>query len=169
VLDRAGSTVPARAAYSVAGYRNSLYQLNLSASCIFLGIPAASTGPKLLAMRVRQASPLAVRNGTLKKMLYISARNWSFQGPEPHGPVSASSKSLKNDQSKLVKLFMRTLLRPTCHHFPTGRLWARVAVRNTQRELRVAFSRWETAYNKGNFYRDIRILSEMQRNGSSNL
>jgi hypothetical protein len=30
-------------------------------------------------------------------------------------------------------------------------------------------SRWETAYNKENFYRGIRILLELQRNGSSTL
>src|SRR5512143_2122767 len=57
---------------------------------------------------VRQASPWAVRKGILKT-LYISARNWSFHGPEPQGPLSASSVSLKKDQSKFVRLFIRTL------------------------------------------------------------
>src|ERR1035441_640320 len=100
------------------------YQLNLSASCIFLEFPAAFTAPKGELLEgnwgtVRQALPEAVRNGILK-MLYISARNCSFQGPEPHGPLSASSVSLKNDQSKFVRLFMRTLFLPHVPSLPTN-------------------------------------------------
>ena len=44
---------------------------------------------------------------------------------------------------------------------------ARVAIRNAQRELRLVLDRWETAYRKENFYRGIRILLELQREGSS--
>jgi hypothetical protein len=46
---------------------------------------------------------------------------------------------------------------------------ARVAIRNAQRELRLVLDRWETAYRKENFYREIRILLELQREGCSNL
>ena len=46
---------------------------------------------------------------------------------------------------------------------------ARVAIRNAQRELRSVLDRWETAYRKENFYRGIRILLELQRDGSSTL
>jgi len=46
---------------------------------------------------------------------------------------------------------------------------ARVAIRNAQRELRSALDRWDTAYRKENFYRGIRILLELQRDGSSTL
>ena len=46
---------------------------------------------------------------------------------------------------------------------------ARVAIRNAQRELRSVLDRWETAYRKENFYRGIRILLELQREGSSTL
>jgi hypothetical protein len=46
---------------------------------------------------------------------------------------------------------------------------ARVAIRNAEKELRAVLNRWETAYNKENFYRGIRILLELQRNGSSQL
>jgi hypothetical protein len=35
--------------------------------------------------------------------------------------------------------------------------------------FRAALSRWETAYNKENFYRGIRILPELQRNRCSAL
>jgi hypothetical protein len=50
-----------------------------------------------------------------------------------------------------------------------GRPRARVAIRNAQRELRSVLDRWETAYSKENFYRGIRILLELQRDGSSTL
>src|SRR5215472_5640009 len=46
---------------------------------------------------------------------------------------------------------------------------AKVAIRNAQRELRSVLARWETAYRKENFYRGIRILLELQREGSSTL
>jgi hypothetical protein len=46
---------------------------------------------------------------------------------------------------------------------------ATVAIRNAQRELRSVLERWETAYRKENFYRGIRILLELQREGSSTL
>jgi hypothetical protein len=46
---------------------------------------------------------------------------------------------------------------------------AKVAIRNAQRELRLVLDRWETAYRKETFYRGIRILLELQRDGSSSL
>jgi hypothetical protein len=46
---------------------------------------------------------------------------------------------------------------------------ARVAIRNAQSELRSILNRWETAYSKESFYRGIRILLELQRDGSSSL
>jgi hypothetical protein len=51
----------------------------------------------------------------------------------------------------------------------TDRPRARVAIWNAQRELRSILNRWETAYRKENFYRGIRILLELQRDGSSAL
>ena len=44
---------------------------------------------------------------------------------------------------------------------------ARVAQQQMKKDLKAILSRWETAYNKENFYRGIRILLELQRNGSS--
>ena len=46
---------------------------------------------------------------------------------------------------------------------------ARVAIQNAEKELRGVLNRWETAYNKENFYRGIRIFLELQRNGVSKL
>ena len=44
---------------------------------------------------------------------------------------------------------------------------ARVAIRNAQRDLRSVLDGWETAYRKENSYRGIRILLELQRDGST--
>lgn len=44
---------------------------------------------------------------------------------------------------------------------------AKVALRNATKEFNTVLSQWETAYNKENFYRGIRILLELQRNGVS--
>jgi hypothetical protein len=46
---------------------------------------------------------------------------------------------------------------------------AQVALRNATKQVKAVLRRWETAYNKENFYRGIRILLELQRNGSSAL
>ena len=46
---------------------------------------------------------------------------------------------------------------------------AKVAIEHVGKELRAALQRWEIAYNKENFYRGIRVLLELQRNGSSKL
>ncbi len=44
---------------------------------------------------------------------------------------------------------------------------ARNAIEHAGKALRL--NRWKIAYNKENFYRGIRILLELQRNGASNL
>jgi hypothetical protein len=54
-------------------------------------------------------------------------------------------------------------------HLRKNRPRARIAIENAGKELRTALKRWETAYNKENFYRGIRILLELQRSGSSKL
>ena len=46
---------------------------------------------------------------------------------------------------------------------------ARLAILTAQRELRSVLDRWETNYRKENFYRGIRIILELQREGSSTL
>jgi hypothetical protein len=46
---------------------------------------------------------------------------------------------------------------------------AKVASGNAQGELRSVLDRWETAYRKESFYRGIRILLELQRDGFSTL
>ena len=46
---------------------------------------------------------------------------------------------------------------------------AKMAQKQAQSNYKATLGRWETAYNKENFYRGIRILLELQRNGSSKL
>jgi hypothetical protein len=46
---------------------------------------------------------------------------------------------------------------------------ALVALKNATKQFKTELGRWEIAYNKENFYRGIRILLELQRNGSSAL
>jgi hypothetical protein len=46
---------------------------------------------------------------------------------------------------------------------------ARVALKKANHEFKALLNRWETAYDKENFYRGIRILLELQRNGASKL
>src|SRR4051794_5183389 len=46
---------------------------------------------------------------------------------------------------------------------------AHVTIKNAGKELRIALERWETAYRKETFYRGLRVLLELQRNGSSGI
>jgi len=46
---------------------------------------------------------------------------------------------------------------------------ARVSIRNAAKDLRAVLRRWETAYNKESFYRGLRVLLELQRNGVSKI
>jgi hypothetical protein len=46
---------------------------------------------------------------------------------------------------------------------------ARVSIGNSEKEMKVLLKQWEIAYRKESFYRGIRILLEVQRNGSSRL
>ena len=46
---------------------------------------------------------------------------------------------------------------------------ARVAIKIASKEAKAALDRWETAYNKESFYRGLRVLLELQRNGASKI
>src|ERR1700730_6956992 len=46
---------------------------------------------------------------------------------------------------------------------------AHVALKNDTKQFSAVLSRWETAYNKENFFRGIDILLELQRKGYSKL
>ena len=46
---------------------------------------------------------------------------------------------------------------------------AQVALKNANKQFKMVLNRWEIVYSKENFYRGIRILLELHRNGSSKL
>ena len=86
-----------------------------------------------------------------------------FRANIPPRWIKNARRSRKRIEPEIAKAF-RSLKR-----LRIDRPRARVAIRSTQRELRPILDRWETAYCKENFYRGIRILLELQRDGSSNL
>jgi hypothetical protein len=46
---------------------------------------------------------------------------------------------------------------------------AKAAIQNARKDLRLALKAWELAYQKEGFYRGVRILLELNRNGSTKL
>ena len=46
---------------------------------------------------------------------------------------------------------------------------ARVVLKQVKHRAKTVMAQWETAYQKENFYRGIRVLLELERNGSSKL
>ena len=46
---------------------------------------------------------------------------------------------------------------------------AQIALKDARKTLKTVLSRWDTAFSKENFYRGIRTLLELQRNGFSKL
>jgi hypothetical protein len=86
-----------------------------------------------------------------------------FRANIPPRSIKNARASRKRIEPEIVNGF-RSLKR-----LRMNRPRARVAIRNAQRELRSVLDRWEVAYRKENFYRGIRILLELQRDGSSNL
>src|SRR5437868_5182082 len=46
---------------------------------------------------------------------------------------------------------------------------AKAAIRSARQDLRMALKEWEIAYRKEGFYRGVRILLELNRNGSTSL
>jgi len=86
-----------------------------------------------------------------------------FRANIPPRWIKNARSSRKRIEPEIAKAF-RFL-----KHLRIDRPNARVAIRNAQRELRSTLDTWELAYRKENFYRGIRILLELQRNGSSSL
>jgi hypothetical protein len=86
-----------------------------------------------------------------------------FRANIPPRWIGNAQRSRKRIEPEIAEGF-RSLKR-----LRTRRPRARVAIRNAQRDLRSVLDRWEVAYRKENFYRGIRILLELQRDGSSTL
>jgi len=84
-----------------------------------------------------------------------------FRANIPPRWIRNAQKSRKRIEPEIVKS-LRSL-----KSIQRNRPRAKVALKNADRQFKAVLSRWETAYNKENFYRGIRILLELQRNGSS--
>ena len=52
-------------------------------------------------------------------------------------------------------------------HLRKKRPGAKAAIKHADKELRAVLRQWEIAYAKEIFYRGVRVLLEIQRNGSS--
>jgi len=76
-------------------------------------------------------------------------------------------KNARNSRKRMEPEIVEALLAVTS--LRKNRPRAQVARRNADKHAKAVLSRWETAYNKENFYRGIRILLELQRNGASML
>jgi hypothetical protein len=86
-----------------------------------------------------------------------------FRANIPPRWIKNAQQSRKRIEPEIVEA-LRSLIR-----MRKDRPRAQVAIKKANHEFKAALSRWETAYNKENFYRGIRILLELQRNGSSKL
>ena len=86
-----------------------------------------------------------------------------FRANIPPRWIRNAQKSRKRIEPEIVEA-LRSL-----NSIRRNRPRAHVALKNASKQLKAILSHWETAYNKENFYRGIRILLELQRNGSSKL
>ena len=88
---------------------------------------------------------------------------FKFRANIPPRWIGNAQKSRKRIEPEIVKALR------SVKSIQRNRPRAQVALRNANKQFKAVLSRWETAYNKENFYRGIRILLELQRNGSSAL
>lgn len=77
--------------------------------------------------------------------------------------IDNARRSRKRREPEILNAF-RKLARLRRYH-PR----AKAAISEAQQELRTVLKDWETAYQKENFYRGIRVLLDIQRIGSSKL
>ena len=88
---------------------------------------------------------------------------FKFRANIPPRWIGNARKSRKRIEPEIVEA-LRSVKR-----IQRNRPRAKVALRNANKQFKAVLNRWETAYDKENFYRGIRILLELQRNGSSAL
>jgi len=86
-----------------------------------------------------------------------------FRANIPPRWIKNAQKSRKRIEPEIVKALHFIISMRRDHP------WAQVALKKSNRKYKAVLSRWETAYNKENFYRGIQILLELQRNGLSKL
>jgi hypothetical protein len=86
---------------------------------------------------------------------------FKFRANIPPRWIRNAQESRKRIEPEIVKA-LRSVA-----NIQRNRPRAQVALKNAKKELKAVLCQWETAHNKENFYRGIRILLELQRNGSS--
>ena len=88
---------------------------------------------------------------------------FKFRANIPPRWIKNAQKSRKRIEPEIVEALrsVRSIQR--------NRPRAQVALKHANKQFKVVLTRWETAYDKENFYRGIRILLELQRNGVSKL
>jgi hypothetical protein len=86
-----------------------------------------------------------------------------FRANIPPRWIKNARKSRKRIEPEIVKALR------SVKSIRQNRPRAQVTLKVANKQVKAALIRWETAYNKENFYRGIRILLELQRNGSSAL
>ena len=88
---------------------------------------------------------------------------FKFRANIPPRWIRNAQKSRKRIEPEIVEALrsVRSIQR--------NRPRAQAALKNANKQFKAVLSRWETAYDKENFDRGIRILLELQRNGSSAL
>ena len=88
---------------------------------------------------------------------------FKFRANIPPRWITNAQKSRKRMEPEIVKALR------SVKSIQRNRPRARVALKTARKQFRAVLSQWEIAYEKENFYRGIRILLELQRNGSSRL
>ena len=86
-----------------------------------------------------------------------------FSANIPPGWIQNARASRKRLEPEIVRIF-RDLKR-----LRKSRPNALVTINKSRKALRTALDLWDTAYKKETFYRGLRILLELQRNGSSGI
>jgi hypothetical protein len=86
---------------------------------------------------------------------------FKFRANIPPRWIRNAQESRKRIEPEIVKALR------SVKNIQRNRPRAKVALKNATKEFKAVLGQWETAYNKENFYRGIRILLELQRNGVS--
>lgn len=86
-----------------------------------------------------------------------------FRANIPPRWIRNARASRKRVEPELVRAFA------ALRRLRKSRPGARMAIQTASKQARAVLDRWELAYEKESFYRGLRILLELERNGSSKL
>jgi hypothetical protein len=86
-----------------------------------------------------------------------------FRANIPPRWIQNARASRKRVEPEVVRAF------DTLRRLKKNRPRAHAAIQGAGKDLRMSLQRWETAYSKESFYRGLRVLLELQRNGASKI